>query len=89
MRFENVYCSQCGQEFGPGNEGYGHCKDHRKDQLQVKIKTDDTDRCVYVDQFDEGLWLSIQVSGGSTYCSMSREQAQQLYRAIGNVLEAV
>jgi|688.fasta_scaffold00370_84 hypothetical protein len=29
-RFENVFCSQCGGEFGPGNSGYSHCEDHRK-----------------------------------------------------------
>ncbi len=26
--FENVSCSQCGREFGPGNHGYSHCFDH-------------------------------------------------------------
>ncbi len=29
-RFQNVYCSQCGEEFGPGNEGYSHCEDHEE-----------------------------------------------------------
>jgi hypothetical protein len=29
-RFANVSCSQCGQDFGPGNHGYSHCKDHRE-----------------------------------------------------------
>ncbi len=28
-RFKNVYCSQCGREFGPGDEGYALCRDHR------------------------------------------------------------
>lgn len=27
-RFSNVYCSQCGREFGPGNSGFSHCRDH-------------------------------------------------------------
>ncbi|MCA7962525.1 cytochrome P450 [Burkholderia cenocepacia] len=27
-RFANVSCSQCGQCFGPGNAGFGHCTDH-------------------------------------------------------------
>jgi len=26
--FENVSCSQCGRDFGPGNHGYSHCSDH-------------------------------------------------------------
>ena len=27
-RFKNTFCSQCGREFGPGDHGYSHCKDH-------------------------------------------------------------
>lgn len=27
--FDNVYCSQCGQCFGPGDSGFSHCKDHQ------------------------------------------------------------
>lgn len=28
-RYEAVYCSQCGQCFGPGDSGFSHCRDHR------------------------------------------------------------
>lgn len=28
-KFENVSCSQCGQDFGPGNHGFSHCEHHR------------------------------------------------------------
>lgn len=28
-RFAHTYCSQCGGEFGPGDEGFSHCSDHR------------------------------------------------------------
>jgi hypothetical protein len=28
-RFEKTHCSQCGGEFGPGDEGYSHCEDHQ------------------------------------------------------------
>jgi len=28
-RFTNVYCSQCGADFGPGDHGYSHCEKHR------------------------------------------------------------
>lgn len=89
MKFANVSCSHCGQDFGPGNEGYSHCQDHQQPvDLQARINTDDKNRVVYVDQFDDGLWLSIQLFGGGAYCSMSREQAQQLAQAINRVLEA-
>lgn len=27
-RFQQVYCSQCGGSFGPGNAGFSHCSDH-------------------------------------------------------------
>ncbi|MBU9552466.1 hypothetical protein KTE50_28425 [Burkholderia multivorans] len=27
-RFANVYCSSCGQKFGPGNAGFSSCADH-------------------------------------------------------------
>ena len=36
-KFENVYCSQCGQEFGPGDHGYSSCEDHRPKKVrQIK-----------------------------------------------------
>lgn len=28
-KFENVSCSQCGQDFGPGDHGFSHCENHR------------------------------------------------------------
>ena len=28
MKYKNVSCSQCGNNFGPGNEGFSHCDDH-------------------------------------------------------------
>lgn len=28
MKYQNIYCSQCGQGFGPGNEGFSSCKSH-------------------------------------------------------------
>lgn len=27
-RFAEVFCSQCGQGFGPGDHGFSHCDDH-------------------------------------------------------------
>jgi len=28
VEFENVSCSQCGRDFGPGEHGFLHCADH-------------------------------------------------------------
>ena len=42
--FENVWCSQCGREFGPGNHGYSHCFDHderRSYKAQAKALADE------------------------------------------------
>jgi len=30
-RFAVTYCSQCGGEFGPGDAGYSHCRDHMEE----------------------------------------------------------
>jgi hypothetical protein len=27
-RFDNVYCSQCGEAFGPGYSGFSRCSSH-------------------------------------------------------------
>lgn len=27
-RFPNVSCSQCGRDFGPGDNGFSHCRNH-------------------------------------------------------------
>ncbi len=27
-RFSQTFCSQCGDEFGPGDGGFSHCSDH-------------------------------------------------------------
>lgn len=37
--FAHTYCSQCGGEFGPGDEGFSHCSDHQRPALTaVQIK---------------------------------------------------
>ena len=27
-RFPNVFCTECGQDFGPGEHGFSHCRNH-------------------------------------------------------------
>jgi hypothetical protein len=37
MKFAITYCSQCGQQFGPGDSGYSHCTDHQpKEQTMIR-----------------------------------------------------
>lgn len=39
MRYENVSCSSCGRDFGPGEHGFSHCDSHIviKDPQRVAI----------------------------------------------------
>lgn len=41
-RFANVSCSQCGQDFGPGDSGYSHCINHqiRSQEFMVTVAFD-------------------------------------------------
>lgn len=36
-RYENVSCSQCGEDFGPGDHGFSSCKSHgvKKDYMTM------------------------------------------------------
>lgn len=36
-RFAKTYCSQCGREFGPGDNGYSHCHQHEPTVKRVYI----------------------------------------------------
>jgi hypothetical protein len=36
LQFDEVFCSSCGQGFGPGNEGFSHCEHHRYDALILR-----------------------------------------------------
>lgn len=35
MMFANVSCSQCGGDFGPGEHGFSHCKNHKAIKAQA------------------------------------------------------
>ena len=35
-KFDNVSCSQCGRDFGPGDHGYSHCSDHRSKRINKR-----------------------------------------------------
>lgn len=36
-RFANVSCSQCGQDQGPGDHGFSHCRSHRTDAENAEL----------------------------------------------------
>lgn len=40
-RFPITYCSQCGAEFGPGDAGFSHCKDHQPMTTEIITPTNE------------------------------------------------
>jgi hypothetical protein len=54
-RFKNVSCSQCGNCFGPGDEGYSHCSDHVKDAAEDLLEALQNLVGSLVDVDEEGL----------------------------------
>jgi len=51
----------------------------------VVIKGQDDSR-VFVDEFDGGIWLSIQVKMGSARCILEKDQAQKLVEELQKFL---
>lgn len=57
-------------------------------EYQARIETDDRNRVVFVDKYDDNeVWLSIQVQGGGANCVIPRDQALAMVEAIKRVLE--
>ncbi len=44
FRFPMTYCSQCGHEQGPGNEGFSSCRQHRLAQGLIDAEGNPTNR---------------------------------------------
>jgi len=51
----------------------------------VRIQADEN-RAVYVGQFDQDIWLSIQVHGGGAHCVIPRDQAKIMLETLQNFL---
>lgn len=56
-------------------------------EISTRIDVD-SHSVVFVDQFDEDVWLSIQVRNGSANCVMTKAQARKLIEALTQVVEA-
>jgi hypothetical protein len=37
-KFQNTFCSQCGEEFGPGDHGFSSCKSHWESGMKAEIE---------------------------------------------------
>ena len=61
--------------------------DEMSDELNIRIKADNSD-AVFVSEFDDGVWISLQVRGGSAHTVLTRAQAEDLAEAINKILAA-
>ena len=52
---------------------------------EFSISSREGDR-VFVDEHDDGVWLSLSVRGGSAYTVLTKEQAQELIDALEKVI---
>jgi hypothetical protein len=51
----------------------------------VRIQADEN-RAVYVGQFDQDIWLSIQVHGGGAHCVIPRDEAYKMLKTLHELL---
>ena len=57
--------------------------------IDYQIRTEGSDdTAIYTDEYDNGLWLSIMVNGGSARAILTRGQAEALIDAIKFALSA-
>lgn len=57
-----------------------------KEQLEFSIAANESR--IFVDPHEDGVWLSMNVRGGSAYTTMSKEAARELVAALMLVIEA-
>jgi len=51
----------------------------------VRISAEDN-RSVYLDQFEQDIWLSVQTSGGGAHCVIPRDQAYKMLKTLHELL---
>jgi hypothetical protein len=52
-RFLEVFCSQCGQSFGPGDHGFSHCSSHRRHDIVEAIP------CTVSDEYHDSVFAGV------------------------------
>ncbi len=78
-RFELVFCSQCGESFGPGDEGFSHCADHEGEEPADKygnpLSGDRIINCCFPDCGCDGARLCMAENGASgSACALNIER---------------
>jgi hypothetical protein len=79
LRFDEVFCSSCGEGFGPGNHGFSHCEHHSYDAPR---KQSYTQKILRVFQENENVWLDADVlaSHGGKYAWRTRtSEARRIF----------
>lgn len=59
-----------------------------KQDLQTRIETDTEGDHIFVDEFDNLVWLSVNVRGGHARVIISIAQAQEMIAALQKVIDA-
>lgn len=54
--------------------------------MQTRIQAQDSRR-IYVDQYDDGVWLSLHTEGFSANLVMNKEQAKDLIAALIRIVD--
>lgn len=101
MKFQNTFCSQCGEEFGPGDHGYSHCSNHRlpssttttserelmNNEIETTIETEDGVKISVCQWDDGGAWLHLSMKSGTAYAALTKDEAQRLLEGLQAILQ--
>ena len=58
------------------------------DDLEFAIKCHEGNHTIRVSPNDDGVWLSLTMSGCNAYTTLDKAQAQQLFDALKTIMEA-
>lgn len=58
----------------------------KNELLEFVIKAHEAN--IFVDPHEDGVWISMQVRGGSAYTTMSKESAREMVAALTMIIEA-
>jgi uncharacterized protein YuzE len=58
------------------------------EDLTTRIETTEYGECIFVDQFDDDVWLSVNVRGGGARCTITKAQAREMIAALQRVVDS-
>lgn len=56
-------------------------------EFDTPVQTNDRYEKVFVDAYDDGVWLSLAIRAGSMHVTLSKEQAQEMIRRLTLIVE--